>query len=215
MRVRTPAGNPRIRRVEIEGAGVFTIDAEDASRLGLTDLSQVDAQTAERVARVALLRSARAAALRLLDRRPRSRAEIQAALGRRVPRGIAAAVVAGLAREGWLDDAKFAQAWIRDRIALRPMGRRRIAAELRRRGVPASIVEAQLDALLPPDREEQEAQASARRRWATMRGLSPDAARRRLAGWLMRRGYSAGVVAGVLRGIDAQHDRGGGEPPDE
>lgn len=190
--------------MEIEGLGAFKIDAEAASRLGLAGVTDVDPQTAERVARAALVCSARTAALRLLERRPRSRAELEAALRRRVPREAAAAVVAGLAREGWVDDARFARAWISDRLALRPMGRRRIAAELLRRGVSVSIVEQQLGAMLPPDREEEEALALAHKRWLNLRGLPPNVARRRLAAWLLRRGYSGGVVARALRSTRGQ-----------
>lgn len=146
--------------------------------------------------------AATAQAMRLLRGRPRSRFEITQALRRRgVDAQIAMAVVDDLQRAGWIDDAKFARLWVRDRLALRPSGRRRLRLELIARGVSTPLVEDALAEILPIERESDVALAQAQRRAARLANLPPDVATRRLAGWLQRRGFSGEVVASVIRAI--------------
>ena len=48
---------------------------------------------------------------------------------------------------------------------------------------------------------------AARRRLGALRGLAPDVARRRLVGWLVRRGFGLGESARVARDLVAFPDR--------
>lgn len=188
--------------MEIEGVGRFRIDAGTADALGLAEGQHIPPDLVARVAGAAERQRARAIALGLLQRRLRSRGELETALRRRgVPREEALAVLGALARSGWIDDARFARAWIADRLALRPSGARRLRAELVARAVaPAVIVEA-LQAQLLPEQEEALALRQAEDRLRRLKGLPALVARRRLAGWLQRRGFSAGTIARTLRKV--------------
>jgi regulatory protein len=77
----------------------------------------------------------------LLTYRPRSRAEIEAKL---VDKGfndaVIAAVLADLARFGYVNDLQFARDWTRGRIRLRGFGRRRIGQELKNKGIGREII---------------------------------------------------------------------------
>jgi regulatory protein len=150
-----------------------------------------------------------AIALRLLEKRLRSRAELAAALRRRgIGAADAAAILSELRRVGWIDDARFARAWVRDRLALRPSGHRRLRAELLARGVARADVEEALATLLPEGREQALAAEVARGRLRRLRGMLPQVQRRRLAAWLQRRGFGADTVVHVLRTVNANGEEG-------
>jgi regulatory protein len=86
-------------------------------------------------------------------------------------------------------------------LALRPCGRRRLRAELRARGVAASVAEDAIQSLLSGDAESELAMEQARGRLGHFRGVPEVVARRRLAGWLQRRGFAPDVVARTLRAL--------------
>jgi regulatory protein len=200
LRVQPLGRRPGACRVDIAGAGSYQLDCATARALGIVEGAEVDGVLLERVRAAAARLDARGVALRLLQRRLRSRVELETALRRRgVPGDVVAAVVGELRRSGWIDDARFARAWIRDRLALRPCGARRLRAELRRRGVSAQVTAEALAELLPFEMEDELARTQAQTRLARLRGLPPEAVRRRLAGWLVRRGYPGEVIARVLR----------------
>lgn len=98
----------------------------------------------------------------------------------------------------FVDDRRFASAFVRDRFAFSRWGRVKIAAELRRRGIPQDVIAENL-AEIDPD----EYEATARRLLAPRlrEGIDPrdPAIRARLYRFLLSRGFEAGVIAKVLR----------------
>lgn len=201
-RIRAWERDPLVRVVEIEGAGTFRLDAATVDALALGEGAEIDGRLVRRVAEAAVRQQGRVIALRLLQRRLRSRAEVEAGLRRRgVLRVALAGVVSDLERAGWIDDARFARAWVRDRLALRPSGRRRLKAELVSRGVSPQIADNAISASLTEEGEEELALVQARARLRRMQRLSPPVARRRLAGWLQRRGFGPEAIARVMRTV--------------
>ncbi|MDT8436528.1 MAG: regulatory protein RecX [Gemmatimonadota bacterium] len=155
-------------------------------------------------ARTAALRAevdryaARDAALRLLARRPYARAELARRLGRRgLPPEAVEWALARCEALGYLDDSEFAVSYVRDRLRLRPRAPALLRDELRARGVDPATAAAAVEAGLA---EAGIAEGDLLRRLATRRARAlagtPDreAARRRLAGWLRRRGFAPGDV---------------------
>jgi len=202
VRVRIPPRDPHARLVTVEGLGTVRLDAGDVAALGIVEGARLSAAAVQRARQLATRQEARAVALRLLARRLRSRAELDAALRRRgyAPHDVGA-VIADLTRAGWIDDARFARAWIADRLRLRPSGRRRLVAELAMRGVDRAVIHAALAAALPAADEEELAAAQAAARSRRLRGLPPATARRRLVAWLQRRGFEGAVVARAVRAV--------------
>lgn len=201
-RIRPTARDPAIRVVDIEGVGAFKLDVKTVDALALREGAEIDSRLAGSIAGAAEHRHGREIALRLLQGRLRSRAELENRLSRRgVPRVISMGIVADLTREGWIDDARFASAWVRDRLRLRPSGRRRLLAELATRGVPPATAQEAVASMLAPEQEENLALTQARARFRRMQGLPPDIARRRLVGWLQRRGFGQAAIARAMRTI--------------
>ena len=110
---------------------------------------------------------------------------------------MASEVVTDLAGRGDVDDAAFARQWVEARAA-RGYGPARLRAELRARGVAASLIDRALSAVAP-EAELARARAAARRRLPALRSTDPVRTAARLRGFLMRRGYPEAIVARVLR----------------
>ncbi|MGQ0548273.1 MAG: regulatory protein RecX [Armatimonadota bacterium] len=200
--VRVSERDPSIRVVDIEGVGTFRLDIKSVDALSLSEGVEIDSRLADRVAEAAMHREGRAIALRLLQRRLRSRAELETGLRRRgVSKVVSIGIIDDLAREGWIDDARFARAWVRDRLALRPSGRRRLRVELLSRGVPPQTADDAIASMLTAEGEEDLALVQARARFRRVQRLPPQVARRRLVGWLRRRGFSQAAIARVLRTV--------------
>jgi regulatory protein len=154
--------------------------------------------------------SAHARALDALARRARSAAELRRWLAQR---GYAAAevaeTIARLTASGLLDDAKYSSAFATTAIVDRGLSRRRVLAELARRGVPRNVADAAVDAVvLDHDVDEDAAAlAVATRKWRTLASLDPVTAQRRLLAFLARRGYDLDAARRVVDRLTGRQTR--------
>jgi len=86
-------------------------------------------------------------AFRLLSRKARSEAELRAQLLKKAPEADAVIerVIARLHELGYLNDRQLASDYATARLHLKPIGRRRLREELRRKHLPEDAIEAALD----------------------------------------------------------------------
>lgn len=144
---------------------------------------------------------ARALALSMLDRAPRSSAELRAKLiAKDVEPAIADAIVARYVEVGLLDDASLAAMIARTRHAERGKAPRAIATELRRKGFSEADIESAL-VHITEEVQAESARALATSRWQRMSGLDSDVKARRLGAFLGRKGYPASLVFGLVRDL--------------
>ncbi|MFV0428547.1 MAG: regulatory protein RecX [Arachnia sp.] len=137
---------------------------------------------------------ARTIAVRLLDAKPRTVAELRTALAKRnVPTVAAEAVITRFIEVGLLNDGAYAEALTATRSRTQLRGRRRISQELRQRGVDDETIAAAIESL-DPEAELAAARQAAERKARSLGGLDPMVAKRRLYGALERRGFSFDVV---------------------
>jgi regulatory protein len=153
---------------------------------------------------------ARSVCLRLLTARARTRAELEGHLAKRgYPGDISNAVLDRLASAGLIDDADFAEQWVRSRHAHAGKGKRALAAELRTKGVDDELIAAALediDAGAERVRAEQLVQSKLRRE--ALEPADDMKVMRRLVGMLARRGYGQTMAADVVRvELDAERQR--------
>ena len=152
---------------------------------------------------------ARALCLRLLTARARTRAELAGQLTKRgYPDDVSTRVLDRLADVGLIDDADFAEQWVRSRRVNAGKGKRALAAELRTKGVDNEVITAALsdiDAGAERERAEQLVNDKLRRERNT-----EDEAKltRRLVGMLARRGYSQTMAFDVVKvALANEHER--------
>jgi regulatory protein len=130
-------------------------------------------------------------ALRLLSYRPRSVAEVTRYLaGKGVPEDLISETVARLSQEGLLDDKTFARLWVENRSSFRPRGLAALRSELRRKGLDEETVE---DAMQGLD-EAEDAYRAAQMQALRLKGVDRETFRRRLWGYLCRRGFPYDTV---------------------
>lgn len=157
-------------------------------------------------------RRARSYALRLLEMQDRTAKELEAKLrGKGFPEDTIIGVLAEMRSYGYLDDEKLAARFAEDGAESRGLGPLRIRVELARRGVAREIIEDAVSRAFGADKENEAALGLAqawmgRRRRArdadagahADAGAADAATRRRLYGFLARRGFSSDVIARVL-----------------
>ncbi|MGV0785361.1 recombination regulator RecX [Mycolicibacterium sp. XJ2] len=144
---------------------------------------------------------ARNVCLRLLTARARTRAELAGQLTKRgYPEDVSDKVLDRLEQVGLVDDADFAEQWVRSRRANAGKGRRALIAELRTKGVDNDVI----DAVLvedDPAAERNRAERLVADRLRREKLADGDDARlaRRLVGMLARRGYSQTMAFDVVK----------------
>jgi regulatory protein len=149
------------------------------------------------------LTRARNTAYRFLTYRSRSRAEIEEKLqDKEFGEAIIAAVLADLARLGYVNDLQFAREWTRSRIRGRGFGRRRIGQELKNKGIDPDIIRAVFAEVFLDETEFDTAKQVAQKKLNAMLSLDRDTRRRRLAGFLERKGFSFDIIRVVLKDSD-------------
>jgi regulatory protein len=146
--------------------------------------------------------SAYQAALRRLARRDHSEQELRRVLQRR---GYATSAVEGaierLRSASYIDDAGFARRFALSRLAYRGLGRNRIRAALRQRGVPRSVAEEGLASALREVTESELLDELANKYWTRHERDEPRKRVLKLRAFLLRRGFAADLVANRLRSL--------------
>lgn len=156
----------------------------------------------------------REAALTLLSHRARTRQELQRKLrGKRFDAARVDACLDRLEERGLLSDEAVAAAFVRDRLKFRPRGRARLSSELRTKGVAADVAENAIarvfedEAVSDAQLARESASAWLSRQGAKLRtalgSATPtperDKARRRLHGYLARRGFRGDALTDAIR----------------
>lgn len=187
--------------VFLDGAFLFGLARDTVNALGLRVGQEVDRAELDRIAHEEQLHQGRNYAFRLLSYKARTESELRQRLVRKgFAPGIVTATIERLRELGLVDDADFARRFAEDRVSIGHRGRHRIRAELLKRGVARSEIDAAVKAA--PD-ESAAAQAVAYKYRQRNRGLEPAVLRRRLYGFLARRGFGPDAISRALGGRDA------------
>jgi len=118
-------------------------------------------------------------------------------------------VLAELKRLHFLNDAAFAELFARNRLAQRPCGRRQLEYELRQKGIAVALLNVTLDQVYSDTSEESLARQLARKKLSTLKGQSHLTIRKKLADFLLRRGFEWELVNQVLSELATVNDRDG------
>lgn len=137
------------------------------------------------------LEDAHEKALRFLEPRPRSTAEVkQHLLKKDIPADVVTQVIEKLTSAGLLDDAAFAKYWVENREEFRPRAGRALRFELKRKGLSDTAI---ADAIREVD-ESESAYRAGLARAKRLSALEYREFRDKLGAFLMRRGFSYPVA---------------------
>ena len=198
--LRAQTKDPQRVNVFVDGEFAIGVSLTTITKTGLHVGKQLSAEEFAKLEQTESGDKAYLAALRFLEARPRSIAEVRARLGRKdyAPEAIDAAI-ARLAELELLDDAAFARYWVENRQANRPRGAGALRDELRRKGIDADITAE----VLNDDSLTGDESASA---WGLARGAlrkyagsqDRNAFTRRMGSYLQRRGYTFEVIRPIV-----------------
>lgn len=150
-------------------------------------------------------------ALRLLGGRAYSIRDLTGKLRRRgFPASDISAAVARLERAGLVDDVRFAEHLARGKMVNELASARRVAQLLARKGIDRTVTDAAIARVVADEQVDQRASAErlARKKIAALGALEPRAVRRRLYGYLARRGFSPQEIAAAMRETDPHNGLG-------
>jgi len=134
-------------------------------------------------------------ALNYLSYRPRSEKEVRQNLKikHEVPTGIIDQIIERLERGGLVDDQKFAELWVENRSEFRPRGSHALRMELRQKGIKEDTIAEVLEEI----DEQNLAIKAARKQARKYQQLEWIEFRKKLTGFLARRGFNYGVISEV------------------
>ena len=141
--------------------------------------------------------------LHQLSRSMKTRFQLQEILKKReIPDEIAQLALDRFTEAQLIDDAVFAAAYVRTRLE---NGRSvsAIRGELRRKGVAQELIEAELVGV-DSDREQEIANKLAANRYSRMLNLEAEVRKRRLLGFLQRRGFSQSIAYRAISNAASQ-----------
>ncbi len=143
-------------------------------------------------------------ALRLLTGRDYSTTRISQKLSAREISGQdVEAVINRLQREGWLNDKRYAERFAESALSSGRFYGARLRMEMYRRGFPAEIVSEVLAPLLAERDEVSEVRSAAERRYPGFSySAASDSDKRRVIGFLQRRGFGFPTIIRALRTVE-------------
>ncbi|MBI1750922.1 MAG: regulatory protein RecX [Acidobacteria bacterium] len=144
-------------------------------------------------------------ALKALMRRGHSVFEMRKALERRADdKALVRRVLDQLKEQNYLDDARYAMQFVRQRSENRRQGRHRIARELRARGVPDRHIDAALGEVLSGVDAAAQVRARIERKLRSLRAPFDETKLASLYGALLRAGFESDTIRRELRAITKQ-----------
>lgn len=202
--IQVQKNNRERANVFIDGQFAFGLAMIEAARLVKGQYLSDEAIAALRVADEQV--RAYEFALDFLAYRPRSRAEVSQRLAEKeFAEQTIELVLQRLSQAGLIDDDAFARYWVDNREQFKPRGGRALRYELRRKGIAGQVV----DDLLQEIDQVEAARRAVSSRLGRWQQLDQATFRRKLSGFLQRRGFDYEVIAQVWEQIQLA-----GETPD-
>ena len=143
-------------------------------------------------------------ALYLLSFRPRSRKELEVRLQKKFGGIDIGKIIKKLEEWGYINDEEFARTWIEERLAHNPKGKFVLWKELREKGVEERIIEKMLQRLYPPEREREEAQRLAIKKWEREKDVEERKRRERTYRYLLSHGFSLEMAREMVETLSGE-----------
>jgi len=182
---------PDRKSIYVDDEFAFGVHDEIILKFGLFEGKEITAAEKKKIVREETKRSAKEAALSLLSYRMRTKKELMERLKRKgFDVELIGEVVEELEAIGLVNDLEFARAWLREKGS--SYGSWRIKNELSKKGIDKDVIEKVLEELKP---DEFEVAKNLINKWIrTHKYLSEDVLKRRLFGFLVRKGISYDTI---------------------
>ncbi|MEO0075424.1 MAG: RecX family transcriptional regulator [candidate division WOR-3 bacterium] len=191
--------NPDRTSVFIDGKYAFSVDKETLKRMGYFTEAEISEDELDKLLYETERTQARNYAFRLLSYRMRTSKEIKERLMKRKYSEIVIQdVLAELNSLGLIDDEKFAENFVRDRLNFALKGKQMIFAELIKKGINEEVIKNALKSI--SDQQEESACLKLIRKYEPRyRNLAKIKRQQRIYSLLNRRGFSYATIKKVLK----------------
>lgn len=192
--------------VYLDDKPAFRISETILVKHGLHRGLDIDEDTVGRIVQADTRELAHQAAVNFISYRPRSSKEVLDKLVRKgFESDLARQVVDQLRELMLINDLEFARMFVRDKLRGKPIGKALLRKKLFEKGMSFQLTERILKEYITPEREQEAAQALAERKFKVSRrrfsGLDLATQQKRLADYLLNRGFSAEVAYKTARTI--------------
>ena len=174
----------------LDGTFAFSLGTDVTTDHGLRLSQRLSDHQIEELEKANLFQGCLNTALRFLSYRPRSEAEIRAKLSRTFDQETIDRVILHLKAQKIVDDVAFASFWRENRESFSPRSERMLNLELRRKGVAVEVI----DETLEGSDEDEGAYRAAQKKARSLSQEDYSTFRRKLGGFLRRRGFSYEVA---------------------
>lgn len=181
--------NPKRKSVFLDGKFAFGVDEEVVSRLGLKKGESLTGQDLKQILLQKSENEAKDVALRFLSFRRRTEKEIKEKLQKRsYDEKTIKTTIEKLKEYDLINDLEFATAWVKERLEYKPRGKRLLRQELWKKGIKKEIIDQVTGELCrEEDKSALELLEKIKKKY---KNLDPQVAKRRMYGYLLRRGFS-------------------------
>jgi len=191
--------NPKRKSIFLDGEFSFGIDDETFYRFGLKEGDILTKERIDEIKDSEKKRKAKQFTFNFLSFRARTEKEIRDRLKKKgFSKKITDEVISDLKRLDLVNDYQFALSWIKDRLDHKPRGEKLLRIELYRFGIKKELIEKALEEVYPKKNEKEIAKGLIEKRKKRYENLEERLAKKRMADYLLRRGFSYEVVKEVL-----------------
>jgi regulatory protein len=190
------------RNVFLDGAFAFGCNLNVIARFRLREGQALSPAQVEQILAGEVRQECFDRAIRSIESRLHGRAELKKKLMKKDwGEAIVDGVLDDLQRMNYLDDAKFAVARATSAAKTKKHGRRRAQIELARKGIKPDEAKRALDQVYAEHDSNAVALSLAMKQAPRLRAMDPAAARRRLTGMLIRRGFDYDAIRPVIERV--------------
>jgi regulatory protein len=192
--------------VYLDDQAAFRVSATVLAKHGLYKGQDLQEDAVGKIVQADAQEQAHQTAVNFISYRPRSSKEVLDKLVRKgFDSDLAVQVVDRLRELMLINDLEFARMFVRDKLRGKPMGRALLRKKLLEKGISFQLAERILNEYITAEHEQEAARALAERKFRTSRkrfsGLEPATQQKRLADYLLNRGFSAEVAYKTVRTI--------------
>lgn len=192
--------------IHVDGKYRFSLDFVSFSHSGLHVGDSLSEEQIELITRKDEFFRARDYAFSLLSYRERTEHEIKSRLFEKgFSAGTVRSVLDLLRERALIDDRSFAKRWIEDALSARPMGKLRVAHELKKKRVDERIIEDVCANSFEPGTESELARRAAKKKLGTMESYPREVAKRRLFAFLKNRGFDFEIIQDLMKEYFSDH----------
>ncbi len=192
--------------VFIDEQSAFRLSEAVVTKTGLYAGRRIDEKTVEEIVQADTFERAYQMAVNFISYRPRSSKEVIDRLVRKgFTQDLAHQITDRLREVRLLNDLEFGRMFIRDKLRGKPMGKAMMRRKLLEKGISFQLTERIIKEYVTDESEQEAARALATRKLKVSRsrfsGLDPSTRQKRLADYLLARGFSSEVAYKTVRSI--------------